>query len=116
MVSLAALFQALRENDGLLATCSHHQLDFFIHLGRHFRAEIELHSAIKSAHPPHILPRYLIIFLSGVLSPDTSVLTQLWDALKGFIWAYRDNHGVFEAAQLSPDEKKAINYTGGRPT
>lgn len=73
MVALAALFQALGEYDGLLATCSHRQLDLFIRLGRHFRAEIELHSAIESVHPPHILPQYLIIFLSGVLSLDTSV-------------------------------------------
>lgn len=114
MVSLSVLFSALRDYEGLLDICSHRQLDLFIRLGRHFRPEIEFHSPIQCKDPPYSLPRYLIIFLSGILCLDTSVLSQLWNALKGFIWAYKDGSGDFEAPQLSPHEIEAINHSGAR--
>lgn len=114
MVSLSTIFSALRNYDGLLEACSHRQLDLFIRLARHIRPEIEFHSPVHSKDPPYSLPRYLIIFLSSVLGLDTSVLNQLWHALKGFIWAYNDGSGDFEAAQLSPSEIEAINYSGAQ--
>lgn len=109
MVLLSKLYSHLDAYPGLLQSCSLKQLDFFLRLCRHFRAEIELHSPVTSLDPPHRLPLYLNTFLSETLYLDSVVILQLWDALKCFLWLY-DIH--YERPQISVAEISLINSAG----
>ncbi|KAI0037404.1 hypothetical protein FA95DRAFT_1452946, partial [Auriscalpium vulgare] len=83
---LSSLHERISAYPDLSSRLTFTDLDRFVRVCRHFKAEIQLNMKADRSCPPSRLPLYLHNFIRNVLGFDDMTMFQCWVALRDLVW------------------------------